>query len=230
MSGEDESESMDAIFMSPHKFIGGPGCSGLLVAKRSIFNSTRCPTFPGGGTVSFVSPFGQDYDHAIEAREDAGTPGIVQAIRTGLVFQVKEMVGCQRIEALEREFSSMVFSKLGGNVGIELTGSNRLAYFDPHRRTTIFSFNIRSHFQATFKASGLKREFCSPRLMLHPSFVVSLLNDLYGIQARAGCSVSLSRFLIDGNETIGYFLPSTDIIYLFSSSSVLVPMDIDSLK
>mmetsp|Transcript_10518 Transcript_10518/g.22431 ORF Transcript_10518/g.22431 Transcript_10518/m.22431 type:complete len:511 (+) Transcript_10518:2025-3557(+) len=188
MSGEDESESMDAIFMSPHKFIGGPGCSGLLVAKRSIFNSIQCPTFPGGGTVSFVSPLRQEYDGAIEAREDAGTPGIVQAIRTGLVFQVKEIVGCQQIETLEREFSSMVFSKLGGNVGIELIGSNRRAYFDPHRRTTIFSFNIRSHFQATFKASGLKREFCSPRFMLHPSFVVSLLNDLYGIQARAGCS------------------------------------------
>jgi len=105
---------MDAIFMSPHKFIGGPGCSGLLVAKRSIFKSTKSPTFPGGGTVSFVSPSCQDYDDSIEAREDAGTPAIVQAIRTGLVFQVKEMVGCQRIESIERHYCRMAFSKLRG--------------------------------------------------------------------------------------------------------------------
>jgi selenocysteine lyase/cysteine desulfurase len=184
MNGKTEDESMDAIFMSPHKFVGGPGCTGLLVAKRSIFKSTKIPTFPGGGTVSFVSPCAQDYEDSIEAREDAGTPGIVQAIRTGLAFQVKEMVGCRRIEAIEREYCKMVFSKLRDNVKIELIGSDREAYFDPHRRVTITSFNIRSQFGANSKTSAI------PSGMLHPHFVVALLNDVYGIQARAGCSVS----------------------------------------
>ncbi|CAJ1966019.1 unnamed protein product [Cylindrotheca closterium] len=183
MNGENEDESMDAIFMSPHKFIGGPGCTGLLVANRSIFETTKIPTFPGGGTVSFVSPCAQDYDDNIEAREDAGTPAIVQAIRTGLVFQVKEMVGCRRIEAIERNYCSMVFSKLRENNKVQLVGSDRGAYFDPHRRVTIMSFNIRSPFQASCSnKSGI------PSQMLHPHFVVALLNDVYGIQARAGCS------------------------------------------
>ena len=190
MNGDDDSVSMDAVFMSPHKFIGGPGCSGLLVAKRSIFKSHDAPTFPGGGTVSFVSPNTEEYEDSIEAREDAGTPGIVQAIRTGLVFKAKELVGCQRIENIERKFSHMVLTKLGMNGKIELMGSDRKAYFDPHRRTTIFSFNIRSQFHASFGASGLRKVACTPKIMLHPSFVVGLLNDMYGIQARAGCSVS----------------------------------------
>ena len=193
MKGESEDESMDAIFMSPHKFIGGPGCSGLLVAKRSIFESIKIPTFPGGGTVSFVSPFVQDYDDNIEAREDAGTPGIIQAIRCGMAFQVKEMVGCKRIEAIEREYCKMVFSRLGDNGSVKLVGSDRGAYFDPHRRVTIMSFNIYpNRFRANFRSKGMRGAMSDPRVMLHQYFVVQLLNDVYGIQARAGCSVSVA--------------------------------------
>lgn len=196
---------MDAIFMSPHKFIGGPGCTGLLVAKRSIFKSTKSPTFPGGGTVAFVSPSAQDYDTSIEAREDAGTPAIVQAIRTGLVFQVKEMVGCERIEAIEREYCEKVFSKLRNSDKVDLVGSDRGAYFDPHRRVTIMSFNIRTHFGSS--SSGLRGAMSDPRVMLSPHFVVALLNDVYGIQARAGCSVG------DPNEL--------DVSYLLSKSQLV---------
>ncbi|CAJ1964771.1 unnamed protein product [Cylindrotheca closterium] len=204
MNGENEDESMDAIFMSPHKFIGGPGCTGLLVANRSIFETTKIPTFPGGGTVSFVSPCAQDYDDNIEAREDAGTPAIVQAIRTGLVFQVKEMVGCRRIEAIERNYCSMVFSKLRENDKVQLVGSDRGAYFDPHRRVTIMSFNIRSPFQASSNTSGIRAAMSDPSVMLHPHFVVALLNDVYGIQARAGCSCTgpYSHRLLDIDSEI----------------------------
>ncbi|KAL3928791.1 MAG: hypothetical protein SGBAC_012494, partial [Bacillariaceae sp.] len=160
------------------------------------------PTFPGGGTVAFVSPSIQDYDTSIEAREDAGTPAIVQAIRTGLAFQVKEMVGCQRIEAIEREYCEMVFSKLRNNDKVDLVGSDRGAYFDPHRRVTIMSFNIRTHFRSS--SSGLRGAMSDPRVMLSPHFVVALLNDVYGIQARAGCSCTgpYSHRLLDiDNET-----------------------------
>jgi len=183
VGGEREEESMDAIFMSPHKFIGGPGSTGILIAKRKLFDGvygieTKTPTFPGGGTVTYVSPYGEDYEEAIEAREDAGTPGIPQSIRTGLAFQVKEMIGSERIEELERDHCEMVFRYLQGDKNISLIGSDRRAYFDSSKRVPIFSFNIVTSF------AGRK----TPKKILHPVFVVKLLNDIYGIQARAGCS------------------------------------------
>ncbi|CAJ1942542.1 unnamed protein product [Cylindrotheca closterium] len=189
MDAENEEESMDAIFMSPHKFIGGPGCSGLLVAKRSIFDSSKTPTFPGGGTVPFVSTWTQVYEASAETREDAGTPGIIQAIRCGLAFQVKELVGSQRIEAIEREYCKMAFSKLENSDKVELMGSDRGTYFDVDRRVTIMSFNIRSHIRSSLKPIGLNRAASTPRMLFHPNFVVAILNDVYGIQARSGCSL-----------------------------------------
>lgn len=267
VNGNGQDESMDAIFMSPHKFIGGPGCTGVLVAKREIFEGmygveTKTPTFPGGGTVAFVGPYDQDYEKTVEAREDAGTPGIVQAIRTGLVFQVKEMVGSERIERIERHHCEMVFKMLSRNPNISLTGCNRKAYFDSKRRVPIFSFNIVSPFRPEFdivrmvqvqipanasernlmmvpnhgpmktrtkeesenersevqerrasirmsinsaanlssnytasKASIPEKFASASNLILHPTFIVCILNDLYGIQARAGCSVSFNLIL-----------------------------------
>jgi selenocysteine lyase/cysteine desulfurase len=132
--------------MSPHKFIGGPGSTGVLIAKRRLFDGaygieTKTPTFPGGGTITFVSPHAHDYEESIEAREDAGTPGIVQAIRTGLAFQVKQMVGSDRIEMIERHHCDMVFKLLQNDMNISLTGCNRLAYFD--------SKNVSPYFRST---------------------------------------------------------------------------------
>ena len=239
MNGNGEEESIDAIFMSPHKFIGGPGCTGVLVAKRELFDGmygieTKSPTFPGGGTVAFVGPYGVDYEETVEAREDAGTPGIVQAIRTGLAFQVKEIVGSDRIEMIERHHCDMVFKLLRRDVNISLTGSDRLAYFDSIRRVPIFSFNVMSPFKAEFEfaskikfqsehgvrerrpsmrnsfntalrktslsrasTSGSFEQVTNTNLMLHSGFVVCILNDVYGIQARAGCSVSISLQLVN---------------------------------
>ncbi len=154
----------DAIFVSPHKFIGGPGASGVLVADRRLFTNA-IPSVPGGGTVSFVSASRQHYITDIEHREEAGTPAILGDIRAGLAFALKADIGPARIEALEGAIVRRVLADWGQNPAIEVlgpTGGQRLA---------IFSFNIRVH-------DGY----------LHPHFVVALLNDLFGIQARGGCS------------------------------------------
>ena len=45
---------IDAVFISPHKFVGGVGSSGLLVAKKSIL-TRQVPVSPGGGTVLYVT-------------------------------------------------------------------------------------------------------------------------------------------------------------------------------
>ena len=153
----------DAVFLSPHKFIGGPGTPGVLVAKRRLFGN-RIPTMPGGGTVTFVSISDHAYHDAIEDREEAGTPAIVDSIRAGLVFQLKESVGPDTIRRREDEFVRRAISSWQANPNIEIAGNPGLA------RLSIVSAGIRHG-----------------RGMLHPHFVVSLLNDLFGIQARGGC-------------------------------------------
>jgi selenocysteine lyase/cysteine desulfurase len=176
--------SMDAVFLSPHKFIGGPGTCGLLVAKRSLFTN-RVPSVPGGGTVTYVSPSSHEYDPHIEHREDGGTPAIIQAIRCGLVFQLKDMVGAETIESIEQQYSMKVIKSWLAHPNIELMGSDRGAYHK--KRLSIISFNIRysqhqspSRIDSASLGKGAK--------VLHPHFVIALLNDLYGIQARSGCS------------------------------------------
>ncbi len=99
MAGDD----LDAIFISPHKFIGGPGTPGVLVARRSLFRN-RVPTVPGGGTVAYVNPSEQVYLTEIEHREEGGTPAIVESIRAGLVFGLKEAVGVEAIREREESF------------------------------------------------------------------------------------------------------------------------------
>jgi selenocysteine lyase/cysteine desulfurase/CRP-like cAMP-binding protein len=153
----------DAVFLSPHKFIGGPGTPGVLVAKRRLFGN-RIPTMPGGGTVTFVSISDHAYHDAIEDREEAGTPAIVDSIRAGLVFQLKESVGPDTIRRREDEFVRRAISSWQANPNLEIAGNLDLA------RLSIVSAGIRHG-----------------RGMLHPHFVVSLLNDLFGIQARGGC-------------------------------------------
>jgi hypothetical protein len=153
----------DAVFLSPNKFIGGPGTPGVLVAKRRLFGN-RIPTMPGGGTVTFVSISDHAYHDAIEDREEAGTPAIVDSIRAGLVFQLKESVGADTIRRREDEFVRRAISSWQANPSIEIAGNPDLA------RLSIVSAGIRHG-----------------RGMLHPHFVVSLLNDLFGIQARGGC-------------------------------------------
>jgi len=154
----------DAIFLSPHKFIGGPGTPGLLVAKRQLF-SNRVPTAPGGGTVSYVNPVEHRYLEDPVQREEGGTPAILESIRAGLVFQLKEAVGHEAIRAREASFIERAIGAWSANPNIRILG-NHDAW-----RLSIVSFMVR-HEQS----------------YLHHNFVVALLNDLFGIQARGGCS------------------------------------------
>lgn len=154
----------DAIFISPHKFIGGPGTPGVLVAKRHLFKN-KVPSMPGGGTVAFVTPDHHLYVSKPERREEGGTPGIIESIRAGLVFQLKEAVGVATIRAKEEHFIKRAIDSWSKHPNIRILG-NQNAW-----RLSIVSFVVR-HGQGN----------------LHHTFVVALLNDLFGIQARGGCS------------------------------------------
>jgi selenocysteine lyase/cysteine desulfurase len=154
----------DALFISPHKFVGGPGTPGVLVVKRALVTN-RVPTVPGGGTVSYVSATDHSYLTEPELREEGGTPAIIESVRAGLVFKLKSAVGEEAIEALERSFVSRAIESWSTNPDIRILG-NREAM-----RLSIVSFLIRRG-----------------ERFLHHNFVVALLNDLFGIQARGGCS------------------------------------------
>mmetsp|Transcript_14806 Transcript_14806/g.38533 ORF Transcript_14806/g.38533 Transcript_14806/m.38533 type:complete len:531 (-) Transcript_14806:61-1653(-) len=186
---------IDAIVCSPHKFVGGPGASGLLVARRSLF-TREVPTQPGGGTVLFVSPWHHDYLDELEAREDGGTPAILQAIRCGLAFQVREQVGVRAIETLCARKCARAIEAWAGHDNVSLVGGDRTAYYR-NGRLPIVSFQVLFPRDAPVPAGAPTPTALGPacvraehgaRRFLHPSFVVALLNDLYGIQARAGCS------------------------------------------
>jgi hypothetical protein len=154
----------DAIFLSPHKFIGGPGTPGLLVAKRKLFRNA-VPSIPGGGTVAYVNTKEHRYLEDPEVREEGGTPAIVESIRAGLVFQLKEAVGTDVIREKEESFIHRAIASWETNPNISILG-NHDAW-----RLSIVSFVVRHG-----------------RGYLHHNYVASLLNDLFGIQARAGCS------------------------------------------
>ncbi|MBE7450038.1 MAG: aminotransferase class V-fold PLP-dependent enzyme [Kofleriaceae bacterium] len=155
---------LDAVFLSPHKFIGGPGTPGVLVAKRHLFKN-RVPAVPGGGTVAYVNPEEHRYLADPEHREEGGTPAIIESIRAGLVFQLKEAVGPEAIRAREEDFIRRAIASWSQDPRIGILG-NRDAW-----RLSIVSFVIRH---------GAR--------YLHHNFVVALLDDLFGIQARGGCS------------------------------------------
>jgi len=161
---EAELDYKDAIFISPHKFIGGPGTPGVLVARRELFRN-RVPAAPGGGTVLYVNPLEHVYDANPEHREEGGTPAIVESIRAGLVFQLKGAVGVEAIREREESFIHRAIERWEGNPAIEILGSHSLP------RLSILSFVIRH--EARY---------------LHHNFVVAVLNDLFGIQSRGGCS------------------------------------------
>jgi selenocysteine lyase/cysteine desulfurase len=155
---------LDAIFLSPHKFIGGPGTPGVLVAKRALFRN-RVPCSPGGGTVAFVNPEEHRYLDDVELREEGGTPAILESIRAGLVFHLKDQVGTELIHAKEQSFIERAIDSWSRNPSIAVLG-NQNAW-----RLSIVSFVIRHGHR-----------------YLHHNFAVALLNDLLGIQARGGCS------------------------------------------
>jgi len=154
----------DAIFISPHKFIGGPGTPGVLVAKRALFKN-RVPAMPGGGTVKYVNEVEHRYDDVVEHREEGGTPAIIESIRAGLVFQLKGAVGVPSIREREHSFIRRAIARWQKVPNLEILGNADA------ERLSIVSFVVRHG-----------------KRYVHHNFVAQLLNDLFGVQARAGCA------------------------------------------
>ena len=173
MGSETSDDYYDAIFVSPHKLIGGPGTPGLLVARRELFTN-RVPDVPGGGTVAYVNPTEHDYLADVEHREEGGTPAIIGAIRAGLVFQLKEAVGVDTIRRREERFVRAAIERWEANPNLLVLGSHTA------ERLSIVSFVVRH--------DRPQRPGPSEQGFLHHNYVVALLNDLFGIQSRGGCS------------------------------------------
>lgn len=155
----------DAVVVSPHKFPGGPGASGVLIVNTAAVRRC-CPSWPGGGTVSFVSPWHHEYSRDLAAREEAGTPNVIGDIRAALAFLVKEAVGQDRIEAREARYAQMAWDGWACNPRLRILGS-RAAH-----RLPIFSFLVTD-------AEGAP---------VHQQLFTRMLSDVYGIQARGGCA------------------------------------------
>ncbi len=163
MKEDDSLGYKDAVFISPHKFIGGPQTPGVLVVKRKLLVNT-VPATPGGGTVAYVNEDLHRYVSDPVMREEGGTPAIIESIRAGLVFQLKEAVGAEAIREREVDFIQRAIASWSKNPNIVILG-NQAAW-----RLSIVSFIVR-HRQA----------------YLHHNFIVAVLNDLFGIQSRGGC-------------------------------------------
>jgi selenocysteine lyase/cysteine desulfurase len=163
--GEDPLSYKDAIVLSPHKFVGGPGTPGILAVRRQLLQN-RVPAVVGGGTVAYVNPEEHVYLADPVHREEAGTPAIVESIRAGLVFQLKDAVGVDVIRRHETDYVHRAISAWSSVPEIEILGN-----LDAER-LSILSFVVR-------RPGGR---------YLHHNAVVALLNDLFGIQARGGCS------------------------------------------
>lgn len=156
----------DAVFISTHKFLGGPGSSGLLLFNKKIYDKNLPPTYGGGGTVDYVGQNNHDFTVDIEIREKAGTPGTIQTLRAALAFDLKNYWGLAQIEKIEKLLCRKAMQRMTDNLKLVVLGN-----LDPEKRIPIFSFNIKHQDR-----------------YLHPKFITRLLNDLFGIQTRAGCS------------------------------------------
>jgi len=175
MHPENEDEMLDAIFFSPHKFLGGPGSSGVLIFNKSLYKNT-VPDNPGGGTVSYTNPWGEhDYFDDVETREDGGTPGFLQTIKIALAVQLKEKMGTKNIEEREEEINKVIFKTLESLEGVKILAPNH------KKRLSIFSFYFEKY---------------------HFNLVVKLLNDRFGIQTRGGCSCAgtYGHFLLNVDQ------------------------------
>ena len=161
MHPEDEEQALDAIFFSPHKFLGGPGTSGVLIFNNKLYKN-MIPDCPGGGTVSWTNPWGEHkYIDNIEDREDGGTPGFLQTIKTALAVKLKEQMGVEKMLEREHEIVSTIFNELGAIENIKILAGQH------QDRLGVISFYIDD---------------------MHYNLGVKLLNDRFGIQTRGGCS------------------------------------------
>ncbi|WP_413999059.1 aminotransferase class V-fold PLP-dependent enzyme [Flavobacterium sp. W1B] len=175
MHPTDKDSYLDAIFFSPHKFLGGPGSSGVLIFNKKLYKNI-VPDNPGGGTVSYTNPWGDhDYVDDIETREDGGTPGFLQTIKIALSIQLKEKMGVENIIKREHEINEIIFERLSKISNLNILASEHTD------RLGIFSFFITD---------------------AHFNLIVKLLNDRFGVQTRGGCSCAgtYGHFLLNVDQ------------------------------
>jgi selenocysteine lyase/cysteine desulfurase len=174
MHPEDPEMRLDAVYFSPHKFLGGPGSTGVLVFNKELYKN-RIPDHPGGGTVNWTNRWNEySYVTDVEAREDGGTPGFMQGFRIALSIELKEQMGVENIEKREKQLLEMAFRELPKVKGLKILADN------VKDRLGVISFYIEG---------------------IHHNLLTRLLNDLYGIQVRGGCSCA---------GTYGHFLLNVD--------------------
>ena len=175
MHPENEDEYLDAIYFSPHKFLGGPGSSGVLIFNKKLYKN-MIPDNPGGGTVSYTNPWGDhDYFDDVETREDGGTPAFLQAIKIALSIKLKEEMGLQAIKEREDEINAQIFETLEKLPEVKILAPKHT------ERLGVFSFYFEKY---------------------HFNLVVKLLNDRFGIQTRGGCSCAgtYGHFLLNVDQ------------------------------
>jgi selenocysteine lyase/cysteine desulfurase len=161
MHPEDPEMRLDAVYFSPHKFLGGPGSTGVLVFNKELYKN-RIPDHPGGGTVNWTNRWNEySYVTDVEAREDGGTPGFMQGFRIALSIELKEQMGVENIEEREKQLLDMAFRELPKVKGLKILADN------VKDRLGVISFYIEG---------------------IHHNLLTRLLNDLHGIQVRGGCS------------------------------------------
>ncbi len=172
MHPADQMEQLDAIFFSPHKFLGGPGSAGVLIFSKKLYKN-NIPDSPGGGTVKWTNRWGgYSYISDIEVKEDGGTPGFLQGIKAALSVKLKEKMGTKKMHEREKELIAHAFSGLSDIKGVHILAEN------VNERLGVFSFYIDN---------------------VHHNLVTRLLNDRFGIQVRGGCSCAgtYGHFLLD---------------------------------
>jgi selenocysteine lyase/cysteine desulfurase len=182
---KDPMEKLDAIFFSPHKFLGGPGTAGIMIFDSSLYNN-KAPDNPGGGTVDWTNRWGEyKYIDDIELREDGGTPGFLQAIRSALTLELKDKIGVKNMEQREKKLIPRAFKGLKAIPGVKILAENVID------RIGALSFYIEN---------------------VHYNLVVKLLSDRYGVQMRGGCACAgtYGHYLL--NVTHDYSRKITELI------------------
>ncbi|MBE7442271.1 MAG: aminotransferase class V-fold PLP-dependent enzyme [Flavobacteriales bacterium] len=183
MNPENSDEKLDAIYFSPHKFLGGPGSSGVLIFDSKLYTN-KIPDNPGGGTVEWTNPWGEHaYVSNIEAREDGGTPGFLQTIRTALCIQLKDSMGVDNILKREHELIDIIWDELKAIPNLHILANNI------KNRLSIISFYVDD---------------------LHYNLAVKLLNDRFGIQTRGGCSCAgtYGHYLLNVDKDFSHSITS----------------------
>ena len=181
MHPKEKDMQLDAIYFSPHKFLGGPGTPGVLIFNKKIYKNS-IPDQPGGGTVAYSNPWKvHEYIINIEQREDGGTPPFLQGIKAAMCVRLKERMGVENMLKREAEILRLIFDRCSGIKDIEVLQGNI------EERLGVISFIVKG---------------------AHYDLIVKMLNDRFGIQARGGCSCAgtYGHLLLGVDETRSYEL------------------------